>query len=103
MKVLISTGYGAGWSTWNGHCTEMATDKDLIEFFESGCTKRQMKKLIKEKGILSKDYGGVPYVGGFDGLRVEEVPKGSLFKIREYDGKEYIEIFDPDEWLMAED
>lgn len=103
MKVLISTSYGAGWSTWNGHCTEMATDKDLIEFFESGCTKRQIRKFIKEKEALSKKLGGPPYVGGFDGLRVVEVPKGSLFKIREYDGKEYIEIFDPDEWLMAED
>lgn len=102
MKVLISSGYGAGWSTWNTNCLKMATDKDIIELFESGCSKRQMKKLIKDKGILD-DRGHAPYVGGFDKLKVVEVPKGSLFKIREYDGKEHIEIFDPDSWLMAEE
>ena len=101
MKVLISKGYGAGWSTWNYDCAAMATDKRLIEFFEKGCTKRQIKDYIKKNNLLPG--GRAPYVGGFDGLRVEEVPKGRLFKIREYDGAESIEIFDPDNWLIAED
>ena len=40
MKVLISPGYGAGWSTWGD--PGMATDKRLIELFECGCTEEEI-------------------------------------------------------------
>lgn len=100
MKVLISKGYGAGWSTWN--CSKMATDKDLIEAFERGCTLEEMQELCRVKGY-DDGYEGAPYMGGFDGLAVVEVPKGSYFQIREYDGAEYIEIFDKDNYLLAKD
>ena len=49
MKLLISPGYGAGWSTWN--LPAMATDKDLIELFEKGCTCEEMEKLCIEKKL----------------------------------------------------
>lgn len=100
MKVLISPGFGAGWSTYG--CKEMATDKELIELFEKGCTCEQMRQLLISKNF--KDvYGGYPYMGGFGDLTVEEVPPGRLFKINEYDGAESIEFFDEDEWFFAED
>ena len=35
-------------------------------------------------------------------LKVVEVPKGALYRINEYDGSESVEIFNPDEWLVAE-
>lgn len=103
MKLLISPSYGAGWSTWN--CPEMAMDKDLIELFEKGCTCEEM-----ERACLKKKYGGrfgynyvtTPYMGGFSELKVVEVPKGALFRINEYDGSESVEVFDPDNWLVAE-
>lgn len=100
MKVLISKGFGAGWSTWN--YKEMAVDKDLISLFEKGCTEDEMAELCVKKGYTSL-FGGDPYMGGFSELVVEEVPKGCYFKIREYDGAESIEIFDSDHWLFAED
>ena len=100
MKVLVSHGYGSGWSTYNP--IGIATDKRLIELFENGCTKEEMQKACVECGYVDA-YGNAPYMGGFDGLAVEEVPKGSYFKIREYDGMEWIEIFDKDEWLYAEE
>lgn len=100
MKVLVSHGYGTGWSTAN--CKEMAIDKDLIALFERGCTKDEMIEECRRKGY------GYPYSGyvcmlGYKNLVVKEVPKGSLFKIREYDGFEWIEIFDKDEWFYAEE
>ena len=95
MKVLISPGYGAGWSTWNYR--EMATDKDLIELFEKGCTKAEMATLCVEKGYED------PYMGGFDQLAVAEVPSGVLWRVDEYDGSESIEIFDSDSWSISED
>lgn len=96
MKVLISPGYGAGWSTWN--CKEMAIDEDLITAFENGCTGKEMEELCIKKGYRD------PYVRGFGDLVVEEVPVGSLFKIVEYDGSESIEIFDPNDgsWILAD-
>lgn len=100
MKLLISPGYGAGWSTWN--CPEMATDKDLIELFEKGCTCEEMEKLCIEKDYVD-EYGDSPDMGGFQQLRVVEVPKGALYRIDAYDGAESVEVFSPDEWLIAEE
>lgn len=94
MKVLISPGFGAGFSTWNN--SEMAVDKDLIALFEKGCTEEEMETLCLEKGYDS-------YMGGFDQLEVIEVPQGCHFQIREYDGHESIQIFHANDWFYAED
>lgn len=93
MKVLISPGYGAGWSTWEGK--GLATDVRIIDAFEHSVSEEEMHQLCKELG-----YGDV-YMGGFDELKIVEVPVGELFQIREYDGSEYIEIFDSSEWTRA--
>ena len=99
MKILISPGYGAGWSTWN--TPEMAFNKNLIDLFESGCTREEMHDACLKLGYEA-DMGG-PFLGGFGQLEVRHIPKGKLFKIREYDGSEYVEIFDPNEWYVAAD
>jgi len=99
MKLLISPGYGAGWSTWN--LPAMATDKDLIELFEKGCTYEEMEKLCIEKHYTDA-YDMPPYMGGFLQLEVVEVPKGVFYRINEYDGAESVEVFDPDKWFIAE-
>lgn len=95
MKVLISPDYGAGWSTWN--TSAMATDKRLIEAFEKGISKEEMEQLCIDLG-----YGEYICMLGFEDLEVVEVPKGVLFQIREYDGNEYIEIFEAEEWIYSE-
>ena len=99
MKVLISRDYGAGFSTWND--LEMAIDQDLIKLFEDGCTQSELKEACRKKGY--GDFEDGPYMGGFEGLAVVEVPKGAVFKINESDGYEYIEIFNPDRWFYAEE
>lgn len=93
MKVLISPGYGAGWSTWEG--AGLATDARLIEAFERGISALEMQELCADLG-----YGDV-YMGGFKNLTVVEVPKGTIFRIKEYDGFESIEVFDDSDWLYA--
>ena len=100
MKVLISRGYGAGWSTLNN--SDIAVDKRLIELFENGCTEEEMQEACAKYGYVNV-YGDPPYMGGFDGLVIEEVPKGSYFKIREYDGSEFIEILNVDKWFYADE
>ena len=101
MKVLISPGYGAGWSTWND--PRMAFDERLIRAFESGISKEEMTYLCIEQGYgyTGKD-GLYVYMDGFDTLKVVEVPSGTWFKIAEYDGSEYIITFDETDWYYSE-
>ena len=94
MKVLISPGYGAGWSTWNN--SALAVDPRIIDAFERGVSREEMHDLCEELG-----YGDV-YMGGFEDLVVEEVPAGTVFRINEYDGYESIEEFDESSWIRAE-
>lgn len=95
MKVLISPGYGAGWSTWN--TKELAIDKRVIEAFESGMNKDKMSEYLKELG-----YEDV-YMGGYYDCKIAEVPKGSRFIIEEYDGYESILILNEDNTLYSGD
>ena len=99
MKVLISSDYGAGWSTWND--PRMAFDERLIRAFECGITQEDMKELCVKCGFHD-GFGGAPYMGGFEDLEVVEVPSGTVFRIHEYDGFESIEILDTDDWYVAE-
>ena len=93
MKVLISPGYGCGWSTWN--YINLAFDPDIIAAFEAGYTKEQMEIFITSLGYKK------PFMGGYEQCKIEEVPKGTLFKIREFDGAEYIEYAHKQDWLTA--
>lgn len=95
MKVLISPGYGAGWSTWNGK--ELATDKRIIEAFESGMNEDEMSEYLKELG-----YENV-FMGGYSNCEIAIVPKGSRFIIEEYDGYESILILGENNTLYAEE
>lgn len=101
MKVLISPGYGAGWSTWND--PRMAFDERLIKAFECGISEEDMRDLCVECGYSIGMYCEVPpYMGGFKNLMVVEVPSGTMFRIREYDGYESVEMLDMDDWYVAE-
>lgn len=99
MKVLISPGFGAGWSTWNN--PKMAFDRRLIEAFERGISKEDMRALCVECGYKDS-WGYPPYMGGFDRLKVIDIPSGMMFQIVEYDGSERIKLFDEDDWYYSE-
>ena len=99
MKVLVSRGYGAGWSTWND--PRMAFDERLIRAFECGITQEDMQELCVECGYMDVN-GDPPYMGGFKQLEVVDIPSGELFQIMEYDGSEYIEYFEDSDWYLAE-
>ena len=99
MKVLVSRGYGAGWSTWND--PRMAFDERLIRAFECGITQEDMQELCVECGYMDVN-GDPPYMGGFKQLEVVDISSGVLFQIMEYDGSEYIEYFEESDWYLAE-
>lgn len=95
-KILLSEGFGAGWSTWevcSDRQKEVAEYQPIIEFLEAGgdsCeligTNDEKHPLVRKMmADLDLDYF---YTGGADGLVVREV-KGRYF-IVEYDGSESV-------------
>jgi len=90
--VLVSPGFGAGFSTWNK--PEMAVDFDLVEAFLSGDMNR-FEYIVVEK------YGENMYLGGMNDLMVVWVDEGKKFRIDEYDGNERVEILEDTNWFTA--
>ena len=95
VAVIVSTGYGAGWSTWNEENQEaMAFDPDLAQAILD-------KDLEAAHRIASKKWPDA-YLGGLDdGAVVEWVPKGTWFEITEYDGSESLRVLDQNEFWEA--
>ncbi len=85
VAVLISPGFGAGWSTWN-HGAGLF-EPMVVEWLENGCpySVEELEQRLKEK--LGIDYF---YTGGEDGLLIKWLPVGTKFLVQEYDGSEYI-------------
>ena len=108
VAILVSRGFGAGWSTWNNK--ELAYDKRVVEFYlkhkddeefmhnidkyESKTTK-DAKKLFKSWG-----YEDV-YFGGFSDIEICWLPVGTKFYITEYDGSETLNTIDSIRWETA--
>lgn len=93
MKVLISPGYGYGWSTWN--YIDLAFDPDIIQAFEAGLNKEEMCKFIVSLGY------GKPCMDGYDQCEIVDIPRGTRFRIKQDDGFEDIEIYNEDDWMVA--
>ncbi len=102
-KVLISTGYGAGWSSWNsGEVAKyMLEYQPIIEFLEAGGSfnyegnhdlLEQLKAECKQK--FDEDY---VCVLGADGLVVVEVD--GPVHVTEYDGYEGYQTPDNIDWM----
>lgn len=94
VGILVSHGFGAGWSTWNSdYGLDLALDKRIIEKFlelsSKGIDYKTAKKEMKEY-LETVGYKGV-YCGGLDGLTLEYVTVGTPIKINEYDGAESLE------------
>ena len=100
--VLISPGFGAGWSTWEG--SELAWRREIVEFFlahkdneqwmntvdryncdawEQSMANREAEEFFKSIG-----YDECPYLGGFNQIKLVWVPLGAAWRIKEYDGNE---------------
>lgn len=96
-KILISPGYGAGWSTWNpDHKEFLLKDPTLVEMAERSATVTEVAQYIEDK-LGDKHV----YMGGWQEIEVVEIPAGTLFKVTEYDGYESIEQRDQEEWIVA--
>lgn len=93
VGVLVSKGYGAGWSTWNDK--DCALDQELVQAFENDLPYEQIL-LIAQKNWPTN------YMGGLSGCEVVWVTKGTPFRITEYDGYESIEYAETLDWQIAQ-
>lgn len=93
LGVLVSYDFGAGWSTWNYE--ELAYDKRIIEKWLERVDSDEMKDYIESLGYRR------PYMGGYEDLELEFVPRGTMFCIHEYDGAESIETPETMGMMMA--
>jgi hypothetical protein len=100
VAILYSSGYGAGWASWNcEHTLQIATDSRIIQyrFFGKNYSKMNFEKFMTQ--IIGFEIA--PYDGGFKSTQVEFIPEGTMFRINEYDGSESIEVFDPNKFMIA--
>ena len=102
IGILVSPGYGAGWSTWNDDAP--AYDKRVVEFwlahkddrkfmsqidsFSDTAAKKEAKAFFESLGYKS------PYLGGFSDIELKWVSRGTYWRITAYDGSEYLETFE---------
>lgn len=111
MAVLVSYGFGAGWSTQTWGQQELCYDKRVVEFwlkhkdnkayidaldsYGENSIKEEAERLFKSWGYESV------YFGGFADIHIVWVPLGIKFVILEYDGAEHLQTIDDFKWITA--
>lgn len=87
VAILYSPGFGAGWHTWNTEYEQLIYHPVLVELIEQNKQHEISEELIcKLLEVKENDI----YIGGVRNLTIEWLEEGTLFKIDEYDGAEYI-------------
>lgn len=97
VAVLVSYGFGAGWSTWNTELPELVFDSDVVNWVENGIPEGvDVKEFLMQK--YDKEY---VCVLGLSDLEIVWLPEGTAFEITEYDGAEGIKIKEEQNWIIA--
>lgn len=92
VGVLVSPGFGAGFSTW-GAPIEAIFNPTLIGLVEN-------EKWQEAIDFVAETWEDV-YTGGVQDLEVEWIPEGTKFQITEYDGSESIWFLEDIDWITA--
>jgi hypothetical protein len=87
VAVLVSHGFGAGWSTWNSEeANNMVFDADIAQMLIDEKPLKDIQALAETK------YPNACVLGINDGLEIEWLDIGERFEITEYDGSESLEL-----------
>jgi hypothetical protein len=93
-KVLVSPGFGAGWSTWNYEIPELLFDPVIVSMVEDGTSFETIEAYCNAKYPTG-------YFGGVADLEVRLIKTGTEFIVHEYDGSESIQVKDEFKWVQA--
>lgn len=97
VAVLVSRGWGAGWSSWESDQVTAAFllfDAELVAMAEREASESEVEAWLRERGIES-------YTGGWEQVQIEWLDEGTHFLIDEYDGKESVKVRDNLSWFVA--
>lgn len=100
VAVLVSPGFGAGWSTWaSGNAREWCLfSPDVVAWVEAG--KPGGEKALAE--IAKAKFGDAHmYCGGGEDLEIEWLTQGTAFEVSEYDGNESLREIGGVSWDIA--
>ena len=107
-KVLVSYGYGAGWTSWHsGSLKEkrfMFEYKPFIDYLEDPNNEgKEIPKSLQDQFVVDFEAtfpdSTPPYMGGVDGLAVETFDDDCVaVRVQEYDGSESL-VTSYDDWL----
>ncbi len=91
VAVIVSPGFGAGWSTWNHDYPDMDTAAELAQcILDGGNREAVAARLFPEA-----------YLGGLHKAELEWLPVGTQYVIDEYDGSESIQTNGDTKWKVA--
>ena len=98
VAVLVSPGYGLGWSHENKDHPELLFDPAIVAIVQThprDLIEKAVEEYLKAKygeRILDGTHDSGDYIAthGVKNLQVEWVPVGTRFSVIEYDGHEYI-------------
>ena len=99
VAVLVSPGWGAGWSSWNHELrlTEfLLFDRRLVELVLRKASEEEARQMMQTLGI-----DPMPYLGGWNDLEIVWVRPGTQFRIHEYDGNETLVRLDAETYHTA--
>lgn len=99
VAVLISNGFGAGWSTWanDEESAFLLFDSNLVALAERKAPEDEVRLYLK--GVFGKDK--IPYTSGWSDISIQWRPIGSAFAISENDGAESIVCEGDPYWHIA--
>jgi hypothetical protein len=87
VAVLISPGFGAGWSTWGSEDAEaLIFDSRLVDYV--------LVNGNESLAYYAESLGYNGYMGGAKDVEVIWLEPGTRFVIEEYDGSESIRTFE---------
>lgn len=97
VAVIVMSGYGSGFSSDNpGNPWFIYGDHEFVQMVldevDNGTICNYVSRMFPGTSLI---------MAPRQALYIEWVPVGSLFKIREYDGSEGVEILDTSEWFTA--
>ena len=111
--VLVSHGFGAGWSTWGD--ARLAYDKRIVEFWLAHKNNREWMESVnimfsanspahEEAASFFKSIGyhDCPYMGGFSDIKLHWVLANSKWRIEEYDGAESLVFEENYTWFQVD-
>jgi hypothetical protein len=100
VAVLVSQGFGAGWSTWNPEYPEMLFDPYIATIVADATEDSWERDISKITTYCTLKYPDA-YLGGLAQLTVQWVPKGELFRVEDYDGSETLRLVSQTDWITA--